>query len=110
MTGPEVTDLLAAVGGLGGLGALITSLATLVKTRQVHDDTSQLRPDHGSSVADKVDLVLDLTRSHGHQIGEIRKELDAERDDRQELDRRAQAEHSRIWKLLEHPMGYPWET
>lgn len=70
MSAADVVDALVGLGGLGGIGALVTSLATLAKTRQVRADTSQLRPDHGSSVADKQDQVLDLVRSQGHQLGE----------------------------------------
>jgi hypothetical protein len=63
MTGADVTDILTALGGLGGLGALVTSLRSLAETRRVREDTRELRPDHGESVADQV-------RSLGHQMGE----------------------------------------
>lgn len=114
MTGPEALDALVALGGLGGVAATVTSLATLIKTRQVRADTSQVRdtaasaaaqlqPDHGRSVADKTDLILELVRSQGHQIGEIRTDLDAERDDRRALGERLGRLEDRA------PMGYPWD-
>lgn len=93
MTGPEALDALVALGGLGGVAATITSLATLVKTRQVHDDTSQVRadsataaaqlqPDHGSSVADKIDGLVREVRGLGHQMGEMRDAHIQEQEDR----------------------------
>lgn len=85
----DVAMLITALGGLGGLGALIANLATLAKTRRVKEDTAQLRPDHGASIADQVTRIekhlagltatvtgLDQrTRAVGHQIGEIRRDL-----------------------------------
>jgi glycogen synthase len=78
----DVVDALVGLGGLGGIGALVTSLATLAKTRQVRADTSQLRPDHGSSVADKIDGLVDDVHSLGHQVGEMNRRIDREQDDR----------------------------
>ena len=58
---------LAELGGFAGLAALITAaagvLVQLRSLRKVREDTAQLQPDHGSSVADKVDSIskqLDL--------------------------------------------------
>lgn len=62
---------LAELGGLAGLAALITAagaaIAQLRGLRRVQDDTKELRPDHGSSVADqiahqgeKIDLILKM--------------------------------------------------
>lgn len=114
MTGPEALDALVALGGLGGVAATITSLVSVVRIRQVHQDTTeardtaasaaaQLQPNHGRSVADKTDLILELVRSQGHQIGEIRTDLDAERDDRRALGERLGRLEDRA------PMGYPWD-
>jgi hypothetical protein len=63
MSTADVAALVASLGGLGGLGALVTSMRSLAETRRVREDTAQLRPDHGESVADQV-------RSLGHQMGE----------------------------------------
>lgn len=103
MTGSEVLDALVALGGLGGIAATVTSLATLVKTRQVHGDTQQLQPDHGSSVADKIDGIAREVRGIGHQVGELRDSMVQEQADRRQGD-----------DLLRHmidarPMGYPWD-
>ncbi|MCI6556215.1 hypothetical protein [Schaalia hyovaginalis] len=68
-------DLVAALGGLTGLGALITSTAGLIETRR------RLRPNHGSSVADGVRRTEDAVRSLGHQVGELHRVMDREHAD-----------------------------
>lgn len=73
-------EVITALGGLGGLGALITSTAGLIETRR------RLRPNHGSSVADGVSRLEDGMKSLGHQIGEIRDDLNEERHDRRAWD------------------------
>lgn len=73
-------DLVAALGGLTGLGALITSTAGLIETRR------RLRPNHGSSVADGIARLEDGMKSLGHQVGEIRTDLAEERRDRRSWD------------------------
>lgn len=75
MSGPGVLDALVSLGGLAGLGALITSTAGLIETRR------RLRPNHGSSVADGVGRLEDAVRSLGHQVGEIRRSMDREHSD-----------------------------
>ena len=86
MTGSETLDALVALGGLGGVAATITSLVNLAKTRQVHGDTQQLQPDHGSSVADKIDSLVREVRGIGHQVGELRDSMVQEQEDRRQGD------------------------
>lgn len=86
MTPAHVIESLASLGGLAGLGALITSTASLVETRR------RLRPNHGSSVADAITRIetmqiqqgkdLRSLRSFvGHEIGEIRRDAHREHAD-----------------------------
>lgn len=103
MTGSEALDALVALGGLGGVAATVTSLATLVKTRQVHGDTQQLQPDHGSSVADKIDGLVREVRGIGHQVGELRDSMVQEQEDRR------QGDETLRHMLESRPMGYPWD-
>ena len=42
---------------------------------------AELTPNHGSSVKDQLALVLDLVRSQGHQLGEIRDDARAIHED-----------------------------
>ena len=58
---------LAQLGGLAGLAALLTAIGGVIVQlrglRRVREDTIQLQPDHGTSVADRVhdmDEKLDL--------------------------------------------------
>ena len=74
---------LVELGGLAGVAALLTALAgifaQLHQTRKLREDTVQLQPDHGSSVADIVTStatdVREVRRMLGHEIGEVRAEL-----------------------------------
>ena len=86
MSPDEVLDALVALGGLGGLGALVTSLATLVKTRRIREDTRELKPDHGSSVADKIDGLVREVTGIGHQVGELRESMIQQQEDRRQGD------------------------
>lgn len=81
-----MTEALAALGGLPGVAALVTSLATLAGILKVKKDTAQLTPNHGSSLADAVKRIEDTQRSHGHQLGEIKADLLDERRDRRASD------------------------
>lgn len=113
----DVVTAFVALGGLGGLGALVTSLATFIKTARVKEDTSTLKPDHGSSVADQIgriekhlaglsatvsgldDRLDDMAysvRSVGHQIGEIRQDASTQHADH---DRRLSALSERIGQV-----------
>ena len=75
--------MFADLGGMAGLAALLTALvgvlAQLRQTRKLREDTAQLQPDHGSSVADIVTStatdVREVRRMLGHEIGEVRDEL-----------------------------------
>ena len=81
---------LVELGGLAGVAALLTALAgifaQLHQTRKLREDTVQLQPDHGSSVADLVAATAkevektaaemkEVRRLIGHEIGEVRDDL-----------------------------------
>ena len=86
-----LTDALAALstlGGLGGLAAVITAWRT---GRRQADDVTTIRaaiePDHGTSLADAVHRIetdlgalrpdlADLRSALGHEVGEIRRAYD----------------------------------
>lgn len=108
MTDP--VNLFIALGGLGGLGATLTALASLITAVKVKRDTRLLLPDHGNSVADKINRIeknvevltatvqgLDeRTKSIGHQVGEIRRDLS---DSASDHDRRLDRLDSRMSKV-----------
>ncbi|WP_165217232.1 abortive infection family protein [Schaalia sp. ZJ1691] len=86
MTGHEIAEIIQALGGFGGLGAMIASFITTKKIKTVKADTEQLRPNHGSTVADSIRRIEDSVHSVGHQIGEVRTDLADERRDRRAWD------------------------
>jgi len=114
----ELFDGLSALGGFGGLAATLTGVATLITARRAKSNTDELKPDHGSLVADKIDVVVtqvqgidQMVRSQGHQMGEIRDDLHATREDlrderterrsdSEEIKAQAKSEHDRIWAEL----------
>lgn len=88
-------DIIQALGGFGGLAALLTSLAAWRKSTQTEQTTGatitevsrQFKPDHGESMADKIngiltsqDLHTSMIESLGHQVGEIRADAQQFRD------------------------------
>lgn len=79
-----------------GLAALITAFGALCASlagvlvqmrglRRVREDTAQLQPDHGSSVADKINRieknmatrteVAEVRHLVGHEVGEVRDDI-----------------------------------
>lgn len=44
-------EIISALGGFGGVAAVVTSAATLIQARQIH---AQVSPNRGSSLADAV--------------------------------------------------------
>ena len=96
---------LAELGGLAGVAALVTAIGGLLaqarNLRRVREDTRELRPDHGSSLADRVhamddkidlvvrgqqvisdsadqvhDLLSSRLRMHDIELRDIKKRLD----------------------------------
>ena len=60
-----VAETIAAAGGLGGLAATITGIATLFAARRT---ASQLEPDHGTSVKDQLNRIERSLDEHGVQL------------------------------------------
>lgn len=67
------------------MAALITAIASVPgtiaayhasKTREAF--RQEMNPDHGSSLIDKVDALTESIASVGHQVGEIRRDMDRE--------------------------------
>ena len=60
-----VAETITAAGGLGGLAATITGIATLLAARRT---ASQLEPDHGTSVKDQLNRIEKSLDEHGVQL------------------------------------------
>ncbi|MDD7465977.1 MAG: hypothetical protein PUK59_07095 [Actinomycetaceae bacterium] len=80
---PLSAEGLAAI--IASLGALVTALQGKRQSKKAADiaetTAAQFQPDHGTSFADKQELILDLVKSQGHQIGEIREDMTGLRKD-----------------------------
>lgn len=96
-----------AVGGLSGLAAVLAALRELRTSRvDVRAVRAQVEPNHGSSLADSVRRteasVTDLSRRMGHELGEIRRDVQGVRDDL----RAARSDHeSRLERLEDLMIG-----
>lgn len=62
-----------------GIAAIIAAVASLLAAQKAKSasDTSrmvsaEMRPNHGSSLRDQINLIRDTLKSHGKQLGEIR--------------------------------------
>lgn len=71
---------------LAGIAALITAIAGLPgalaawHSKRTRDKLeTELAPDHGHSLKDQIGLIRDMISSQGHQIGEIRSDMAADR-------------------------------
>lgn len=90
-------ETLATLGGLGGLGGLIAGFASLRTSRQAKDSgdaiKTELRPNHGSSLRDKVDILADevnllaasLSGYHEAILARVTRQEDDIRELRREL-------------------------
>lgn len=81
-----MSDPAAFITALGAfITALATAIATLRKSKKVDEASetiqAELTNNHGSSFKDKIELMLDLVKSQGHQLGELRADLSNLRKD-----------------------------
>lgn len=67
-----VSEVITALGGLGGVAAIVTSAATLIQARRIH---AQVIPNHGSSLADAVSRLEDALATHSSAIERIESAL-----------------------------------
>ena len=99
MTLHALSEAAAALGGLGGIGAIITSTAALLEARRTRANTE---PNHGSSLADAVartettiagirDDMRSLDHRLGYELGEVRRMADREHADYDARIRRLEA-------------------
>lgn len=67
-------EVITALGGLGGVAAIVTSAATLIQARRIH---AQVRPNHGSSLADAVNRTDAKTAETAEAISRLEDALAA---------------------------------
>jgi len=86
-------DAVVALGGFGGCAAFITAIAGVSKIKRVEHNTKELKTNHGSSLRDAVnriekllvqneerlDKALVQIKGLGHQVGEVKKDMESYR-------------------------------
>ncbi|MCD4549666.1 flagellar motor protein [Schaalia sp. lx-260] len=87
-----LADILQALGGFTGLGALIAATATW----------RQMRPNHGSSMKDAITRVERGLKTLDHRIGAVEHRLTLLDERLTLLDERAEHTHEHIEHRLSH--------
>lgn len=73
---PALWDVLTSLGGFAGIAALITAAGGLRGVRRQLSTSPPGSPD--TTLADSMDLVVDMVGSLGHQLGEANATHDRE--------------------------------
>lgn len=84
----ELTDIEAAVRVLEALGVILAAIygyrAKLHSEQSARDagaTRAQVENSHGTNLRDDIDVIRAGIRSLGHQLGEIRRDMDADQRD-----------------------------
>lgn len=77
----NLNEILVKLLDLGDIGTFISAIAAIWAARSAQAAKRELKPNHGSSVADKINALTDSVRSLGHQIGEVRRAADITHED-----------------------------
>ena len=67
----QIAPIISALGGLGGIGALITALATYRRTDQIKAETKDLRPPDGPSLVDRVGEIAEMVQALTAQVNTL---------------------------------------
>lgn len=92
-----LAEVIAAAGGLGGLAAAITGVATLVSASRTH---AQLEPNHGSSVKDQLNRIEARTHEIENKLGENSERLAVVEHGLDDLADHARRSHAEMWKAI----------
>lgn len=84
-------DLPALLTDLTGLGTLISGIAAVIAAVKATKTARQFQPNHGSSMREILRSLQREVAGLGHQVGEIRREMD--RDHRDYNERLHDLEH-----------------
>lgn len=84
----------AWITDLQGIGALISGIAALIAAIYARSASKEMKPDHGASMRDAIDMLDDRVKGLGHRQGELH-------DDIQNIIIDSREDHARIWKAIE---------
>ena len=73
---PATWDVLSSLGGFAGIAALVTAAGGLRGVKRQLSTSPPESPDH--TLADSMDLVVNMVGSLGHQLGEANATHDRE--------------------------------
>ncbi|WP_295028508.1 flagellar motor protein [uncultured Mobiluncus sp.] len=79
---------------LQGIGAILSGIAAIIAAVYARSASKEMKPDHGTSMRDLIDVMDDRIKSLGHRQGELH-------DDIQSFMQDARDDHTRLWKELE---------
>ena len=79
---------------LQGIGAILSGIAAIIAAFYARSASKEMKPDHGTSLRDIVNIMDDRIKSLGHRQGELH-------DDLQSLMTDARDTPARLWKELE---------
>ena len=79
---------------LQGIGAILSGIAAIIAAIYARSASKEMKPDHGTSMRDLIDVMDDRIKSLGHRQGELH-------DDIQSFMQDARDDHTRLWKELE---------
>lgn len=79
---------------LTGLGTLISGIAALIAAIYAKSAAKEMKPNHGSSMRDTVNMIDDRVKALGHRQGELHDQL-------QNLVQSSENEHQRIWQHID---------
>lgn len=84
----------AVLNDLTGLGTLISGIAALIAAVYAKAAAKEMKPNHGSSLRDTVNMVNDRLKALGHRQGELHDQI-------QNIVQSSENEHQRIWQHIE---------
>lgn len=84
----------AWITDLQGIGAVLSGIAAIIAAIYARSASKEMKPDHGSSMRDIINMMDDRMKILGHRQGELH-------DDLQSLVQDAREDHARLWKELE---------
>ncbi len=79
---------------LTGLGTLISGIAALIAAIYAKSAAKEMKPNHGSSMRDTVNMIDDRVKALGHRQGELHDQL-------QNLVQSSENEHQRLWQHID---------
>lgn len=79
---------------LQGIGAILSGIGAIIAAIYAKSAAKEMKPNHGSSMRDAINMIDDRIKSLGHRQGELH-------DDIQSLMADARDDHARLWKEIE---------